>query len=80
MGIAGGGREDMDPRFISKFCVFNATLPSDNTVKHIYRSILSRHTEGFVPELRAVVPVMIEITLDLLKASLSFLSSLTLFS
>lgn len=32
MGKAGGGRNEVDPRFMSMFSVYNMTFPSDNTV------------------------------------------------
>ena len=38
----GGGRPPTDPRFMSLFCVFNITFPSDTTLKHIFKSILSK--------------------------------------
>lgn len=79
MGQAGGGRSELDPRFVSTFCVFNLTSSSDETVKHIYRSILIGHTEGFVEEIRAVVPIVVEITLGLYKVRRSILSELLLF-
>lgn len=40
MGKAGGGRNETDPRFISLFCVFNMTFPSDDALFLIYNSIL----------------------------------------
>lgn len=66
----------MDPRFVSTFCVFNLTSPSDDAVKHIYRSILLGHIESFVEEIRAVVPVIVEITVGLYKVRRSILSDL----
>ncbi|PNF33091.1 Dynein heavy chain 10, axonemal [Cryptotermes secundus] len=68
MGKAGGGRNELDPRFVSTFCSFNLTSSSDDAVKHIYRSILIGHTEGFIEDIRAVVPIVVEITLGLYKA------------
>jgi dynein heavy chain len=79
MGKAGGGRNEVDPRFVSTFCVYNLTSPSDDAVKHIYRSILARHTENFVEEIRAVVPVIVEITLGLYKVRRRILNTLILF-
>jgi dynein heavy chain len=67
MGRAGGARNELDPRFVSKFCVFNVTSPSDDAVKHIYRSILSGHTEDFVQEIRPAVSAIVDITLDIWK-------------
>jgi dynein heavy chain len=70
----------VDPRFVSTFCVFNPTFPSDDAVKHIYRSILVGHTEGFVEEIRVVVPLVVEITFGLYKVRRRFLSALLLFA
>ena len=44
---AGGGRNEVDPRFISLFCVFNVTFPSTESLFHIYSSILSGHLQPF---------------------------------
>lgn len=45
MGKAGGGRNEVDPRFISLFNVFNVLFPSEESLHRIYFSILSGHTE-----------------------------------
>lgn len=44
MGKAGGGRNEVDPRFISLFSVFNITFPSEQSLNLIYASILKGHT------------------------------------
>lgn len=44
MGKAGGGRNEVDPRFISLFCVFNVTFPAEESLFSIYTSILKGHT------------------------------------
>ena len=67
MGKAGGGRNELDPRFISKLSIFNVTAPCDETVRHIYRSILAGHTGNFAEEIRTIVPVIVEATLGLYK-------------
>jgi dynein heavy chain len=67
MGEAGGGRNELDPRFVSKLSIFNLTFPSDDTTKHIYGSILAGHTEKFVEQIRTIVPVIVEATLSLYK-------------
>jgi dynein heavy chain len=67
MTEAGGERKGVDPRFVSKVNVFNMTFPSDDAVKHIYRSILAGHTSDFVDEIQTVVPVIVEMTLSLYK-------------
>ena len=68
MGKAGGGRNEVDPRFISMFSVFNLTFPSDETVTYIYRSILSGHCLNLSEEIQEVIPTLIEMTLNLYKA------------
>lgn len=44
MGQAGGGRNEVDPRFLSLFSVFNVPFPSEASLHRIYFSILSGHT------------------------------------
>ena len=51
----GGGRNEVDPRFISLFSVFNVTFPTDESLKKIYSSILSGHLQPFGKEIRSLV-------------------------
>lgn len=44
MGKAGGGRNEVDPRFLSLFSVFNVPFPSEESLRLIYYSILKGHT------------------------------------
>ncbi|KAI5709065.1 hypothetical protein M8J76_009444 [Diaphorina citri] len=67
MGSPGGGRNHVDPRFISLFCVFNLIFPADATVLRIFTAILSGHTAQFEPAIRDCVPVLVQMTLDLYK-------------
>jgi hypothetical protein len=67
MGKAGGGRNELDPRFLSKLSIFNMTFPCDDTVRHIYRSIIAGHTGNFAEEIRSTVPVIVEASLGLYK-------------
>ena len=67
MGKAGGGRNEVDPRFVSMFSVFNMTFPSDDTVIHIYESILKGHTQEFPEEVKETVPNIVQATLSLYK-------------
>ena len=43
MGKAGGGRNEVDPRFVSLFSVFNIPFPEEDALKLIYASILEGH-------------------------------------
>lgn len=45
MGKAGGGRNEVDPRFISLFSVFNIPFPQEESLHLIYSSILKGHTK-----------------------------------
>ncbi|XP_052562272.1 dynein axonemal heavy chain 10 isoform X4 [Culex pipiens pallens] len=67
MGRAGGGRNDVDPRFISMFSVCNIVFPGDTTLAHIYRSILRGHLETFNEKLQSAADVVVEMTLNLFK-------------
>ncbi|XP_058060896.1 dynein axonemal heavy chain 10 [Anopheles bellator] len=67
MGRAGGGRNEVDPRFVSMFSVLNVTFPSDATLHQIYTAILQGHLEAFPAEPRSVGPKVIEMTLALFK-------------
>ena len=44
---AGGGRNEVDPRFVSLFSVYNITFPSSESLFHIYFSILQGHLQPF---------------------------------
>eukprot|EP00731_Ephydatia_muelleri_P035324 Em0114g8a len=52
MGKAGGGRNQVDPRFLSLFSVYNVTFPSAESLFHIYSSILSGHLKPFKPNVQ----------------------------
>lgn len=67
MGKAGGGRNEVDPRFISMFSVFNSTFPSDETLIHIYQSILAGHAASLSVEIQQTISTVIEMTLNLYK-------------
>lgn len=67
MGVAGGGRNEVDTRFISMFSVFNLLFPEDTTLTHIYNSILSGHLSIFTEEYIPIAKTLIEITLKLFK-------------
>lgn len=45
MGKAGGGRNEVDPRFVSLFSVFGIPFPSVDSLNLIYSSIIKGHTK-----------------------------------
>ncbi|CAH1233746.1 DNAH10 [Branchiostoma lanceolatum] len=65
MGKAGGGRNEVDPRFVSLFTVFNMTFPSDESLHHIYSSILQGHLKPFNDEIRGLANGLTSSTLTL---------------
>ncbi|XP_022902554.2 dynein axonemal heavy chain 10 [Onthophagus taurus] len=64
MGVAGGGRNDVDPRFMAKFTVINIPFPSESTLQHVYTSILTGHLSIFDPDAQQGA-TLITITLHL---------------
>ena len=64
---AGGGRNEVDPRFISLFSVFNITFPSEESLRKIYSSILGGHVQAFSKEVREMVNSITTCTLELYK-------------
>ncbi|XP_021113284.1 dynein heavy chain 10, axonemal isoform X1 [Heterocephalus glaber] len=67
MGKAGGGRNEVDPRFISLFSVFSVPFPSDESLHLIYFSILKGHTSNFHESVVAVSSKLTFCTLVLYK-------------
>ncbi|XP_036777654.2 dynein axonemal heavy chain 10 [Manis pentadactyla] len=67
MGKAGGGRNEVDPRFISLFNVFNVLFPSEESLHLIYSSILKGHTLVFHDSVAAVSDKLTFCTLALYK-------------
>ncbi|XP_044232976.1 dynein axonemal heavy chain 10 isoform X2 [Thunnus albacares] len=45
MGKAGGGRNEVDPRFVSLFSVFSIPFPAVDSLHLIYASIIKGHTQ-----------------------------------
>ncbi|XP_064322361.1 dynein axonemal heavy chain 10 [Phalacrocorax carbo] len=67
MGKAGGGRNEVDPRFISLFSVFNIPFPSDQSLNLIYASILKGHTAMFSESISTISDKITACTLELYK-------------
>jgi dynein heavy chain len=61
----GGGRNEVDPRFISLFSVFNVTFPSEESLTKIYSSILDGHLQPFSKEIRELTVGITASTLNL---------------
>uniref|UniRef100_A0A8C6RAH3 Dynein, axonemal, heavy chain 10 n=1 Tax=Nannospalax galili TaxID=1026970 RepID=A0A8C6RAH3_NANGA len=67
MGKAGGGRNEVDPRFLSLFSVFNIPFPSEESLCLIYFSILRGHTLTFNESIGALSRRLTLCTLILYK-------------
>ncbi len=67
MGKPGGGRNEVDPRFISLFSVFNMTFPAEESLFHIYNSILVGHTQPFDEVIQECVSKITKMTMELYK-------------
>ncbi|XP_037633762.1 dynein heavy chain 10, axonemal [Sebastes umbrosus] len=65
MGKAGGGRNEVDPRFISLFSVFSIPFPALESLHHIYASIIKGHTRGFEDTIQQVCDKVTLCTLEL---------------
>nr|XP_031841739.1 dynein heavy chain 10, axonemal [Nomia melanderi] len=65
MGKPGGGRNEVDPRFISMFSVYNVTVPSRETLNYIYKSILDGHLAIFEEDVQSISETLVQTTLEL---------------
>ncbi|KAJ3144485.1 Dynein heavy chain 10, axonemal [Geranomyces variabilis] len=65
MGTPGGGRNDIDIRFASLFCVFNITFPKEASLLRIFSSILQGHVSPFSEGIRLAADKLTSITLKL---------------
>eukprot|EP00644_Phytophthora_capsici_P007267 jgi/Phyca11/16825/fgenesh1_pg.PHYCAscaffold_22_\ len=52
MGPPGGGRNQVDPRFVAQFNVYNLTPPTKEVLKHIYGSIVTTYLRNFSDEIQ----------------------------
>ena len=71
MGPPGGGRNAVDPRFVSLFNVYNLTAPSEATLKLIFSSILTARLANFNESVRSAAASCPGATLRLFSAALA---------
>ncbi|XP_017847923.1 dynein heavy chain 10, axonemal [Drosophila busckii] len=69
MGTAGGGRNEVDPRFISMFSTYNIVFPNDESLIQIYSSIFKGHLVfvQFQPRFLPIADMIVQMTLKLFK-------------
>lgn len=65
MGPPGGGRNNVDPRFVALFNVYNLIEPSAAVLKHIYSSILTARLVNFAEPVKEVGSKITDATLML---------------
>ncbi|XP_061623123.1 dynein axonemal heavy chain 10-like [Phyllopteryx taeniolatus] len=65
MGKAGGGRNEVDPRFVSLFSVFSIPFPAVESLHLIYSSIAKGHTKHFEDVVHKVCDKITFCTLEL---------------
>ncbi|XP_057687718.1 dynein axonemal heavy chain 10-like isoform X2 [Corythoichthys intestinalis] len=65
MGKAGGGRNEVDPRFISLFSVFSIPFPAVESLHLIYSSIIKGHTKHFADSVQKICDEITFCTLQL---------------
>ncbi|XP_041853005.1 dynein heavy chain 10, axonemal [Melanotaenia boesemani] len=65
MGKAGGGRNEVDSRFISLFSVFSSPFPTMESLHLIYASIIKGHTRPFQDAIQKVCDQVTHCTLEL---------------
>lgn len=63
MGTPGGGRNDVDPRFISLFAVFNIPFPKAISLERIYKGILGGFVQIFSEDIKSLVDPLTRMTL-----------------
>ncbi|XP_037090995.1 dynein heavy chain 10, axonemal-like [Pollicipes pollicipes] len=68
MGKAGGGRNVMDPRFLSLFSVFTMASPGDESLRHIFNSILAGHLQPFDSAISELATPLTKATMQLYQA------------
>lgn len=69
MGTAGGGRNEVDPRFISMFSTYNIVFPNDESLIQIYSSIFKGHLQytKFQDCYMEIADIIVLMTLKLFK-------------
>jgi dynein heavy chain len=70
MGPPGGGRNNVDPRFVRLFNVYNLNPPTEEVQHKIFNSILSENYKEFGPAILDVCPKITDMTLKLFNICL----------
>lgn len=65
MGPAGGGRQVVSPRTISRFNMINMTFPSESAITRIFGQMLHQQLFDFSEEIKRLGDQMTKATIDL---------------
>lgn len=81
MGTAGGGRNEVDPRFISMFSTYNILFPNDESLIQIYSSIFKGHLRfvKFHDRFIIVADIIVIMTLKLFKVNIPIIQCYYLY-
>lgn len=67
MGPAGGGRQVVSPRTISRFNMINMTFPSDATIIRIFGTLLTQQLSDFADDIKLLGKHITSATIDIYK-------------
>lgn len=67
MGPAGGGRQTVSPRTISRFNLINMTFPSDVTIIRIFGTLLTQQLSDFTEEIKTLGKHVTSATISIYK-------------
>lgn len=65
MAPPGGGRNVVDPRFISLFNILNVAFPAESTIHRIYSQLLESHLDPFPDNIKEVGSKLTDLTIKL---------------
>lgn len=61
----GGGRQEITPRFVRHFGLFNVPQPSEEVMQKIFSSICGGFLEAFPPEFKGLLKPMVDSTIEI---------------
>lgn len=68
MGPAGGGRQVISPRTLSRFNIINMTFPSDGTITRIFGTLLRQQLSDFTEDIKILGKLITRATIDLYQS------------
>lgn len=65
MGPAGGGRQTISPRTLSRFNIINMTFPTEITITRIFGTMIKQQLCDFPTEIKQLAKLITKATIDL---------------